>query len=85
MAKSDIMMQGQCWEDYPFKVEMLSVKPKNFGEIDEDRALKLNGKLFSFEYGDVSQGSYIKFYWVINEESVVVACRYSAFGSSCTK
>jgi NifU-like protein len=81
MAKSDILMQGVCWESYPFKVEMLSVKPKNYGKIDEDEALRLNGRLFEFEYGSFERGAYIKFYWVLDGEDRVVACRYEAFGS----
>jgi len=80
MSKSDVLANS-CWEAYPFKIEMLSVKPKNYGKIDQEYAKNLDGELFSFEYGELKNGSFVKFYWVLDKEKRVVACRYEAFGS----
>ncbi len=80
MSKSDVLANS-CWEAYPFKIEMLSVKPKNYGQIDQEYAKNLEGELFSFEYGELKSGKFVKFYWVLDSEKRVIACRYEAFGS----
>jgi NifU-like protein len=81
MSKSDVLAKG-CWDVYPFKIEMLAVKPKNYGVIDENYAKELDGKLFSFEYGSLESGSFVKFYWVLDKDQKVIAARYKAFGSA---
>jgi len=81
MSKQEVMMQG-FWENYPFKIQMLSEKPKNNGEITPEYAKELNGKLVVSEYGTIESGEWIKLYWVIDEEqNRVVASRYQLFGS----
>jgi len=80
MSKSDVLATS-CWDAYPFKIEMLSVKPKNQGVLTPEDAKNLEGELFEFEFGDASKGQFVKFYWVFDGDKKVVACRYQAFGS----
>ncbi len=81
MSKSAMMMDC-LWESYPFKIQMLSEKPKNNGYLTEDDAKNLEGELVSCNYGSVESGEWIRFYWVIEPATKrVIACRYQMFGS----
>jgi NifU-like protein len=81
MSKSDISMR-ECWEEYPFKIQMLAEKPKNNGILTEEDAEKLNSELSVIDYGSERTGARIVLYWAIDrEEGRVTACRYTLFGS----
>jgi NifU-like protein len=80
VSKSDVLATDH-WESYPFKIEMLSTKPKNYGVLNREDASNLDAQLFEFEYGSLESGTFIKFYWAINQQNRIVACRYGAFGS----
>jgi len=79
MAKSDTLQNG-FWENYRFKIQMLSERPKNNGSISEDEAQDLGGELKICEYGSAKYGLKIRLFWVLDEANRVIASRYQIFG-----
>jgi len=80
MSKNEILAKSH-WESYPFKIEMLAEKPKNNGELTDEDAANLGGTLHIHEYGNIETGMQLRWYWVLDAEKRIVACRYRLFGS----
>jgi len=80
MSKSDTLRNGH-WEEYRFKIQMLSERPKNKGSISSEEAEQLGGTLHVHDYGQSEHGLQLRLYWVLDPESGrVVASRYTLFG-----
>ncbi|WP_292657639.1 NifU family protein [Nitratifractor sp.] len=80
MSKKDVLAKSH-WESYPFKIEMLAEKPKNNGELTPEDAAKLEGTLHTHSYGSIETGMQLRWYWVLDAQKRIVACRYKLFGS----
>ncbi len=80
MSKEKILA-NEYWENYPFKIEMLAQKPKNNGKLTQEDAKKLDGELHIHNYGSMDSGMVLRWYWIIDNYSRIVACRYKIFGS----
>ncbi len=80
MSKEQILANNY-WESYPFKIEMLTKKPKNNGSLSQEDAQNLQGELHIYEYGSIESGMMIRWYWVLDDSKRIIACRYELFGS----
>jgi len=80
MAKKDLL-GGALWEAYSKKVAARMDNPKNRGELTEQDAKKLGGKLVIADHGAESCGDAVRLYWVVDPKAnVIKAARFKSFG-----
>jgi NifU-like protein len=80
MAKNSLI-GGSIWEEYSQKVQDLMNNPQNMGQITEDEAAAMGGKLIVADFGAESCGDAVRLYWVVNEETnVIVEAKFKSFG-----
>ena len=80
MAKNSLI-GGSIWEEYSQKVQDLMNNPKNMGEITEERAKELGGKLIVADFGAESCGDAVRLYWVVDEATdVILESKFKSFG-----
>jgi NifU-like protein len=80
MAKSDLI-GGALWEQYSSKVNERMSNPRYMGEITEEDAKKLGGRLIAADYGAEVCGDAIRLYWVVDPKTdTIIASKYKTFG-----
>ena len=80
MAKTSLI-GGSIWEEYSQKVQDLMNNPKHMGEITEERAKELGGKLIVADFGAESCGDAVRLYWVVDEATdVILESKFKSFG-----
>jgi NifU-like protein len=80
MAKADLI-GGTLWEQYSQKVNDRMTNPRFLGEITEDEARKLGGRLVVSDYGAEVCGDAIRLFWVVDEKTDrILAAKYKTFG-----
>ena len=80
MGKNDLI-GGSLWEQYSHKVAERMNNPRYFGELTEDDATRLNGKLVVADEGAESCGDTVRLYWVVgNDDEVIKAASFKSFG-----
>jgi NifU-like protein len=80
MAKNDLL-GGALWEAYSKKVAARMDNPANRGELTEDDARRLGGKLVVADHGAESCGDAVRLYWVVDPKTdVIKAARFKSFG-----
>jgi NifU-like protein len=80
MAKNDLIT-GSIWDEYSNQVITRMDNPTHQGEITEDRAKELGGKLIVADFGAESCGDAVRLYWCVNEETnVILESRFKSFG-----
>lgn len=80
MAKNDLI-GGSIWEEYSQKVQDLMNNPQNMGQITEEEAATMGGKLIVADFGAESCGDAVRLYWVVNEETnVILDSKFKSFG-----
>lgn len=80
MAK-DSLIGGSIWEAYSQKVQDLMNNPRNMGQLTEEDAEKLGGKLIIADFGAESCGDAVRLYWVVDETTEVIkAAKFKSFG-----
>lgn len=80
MAKNDLI-GGSIWEEYSQKVQDLMNNPQNMGQITEEEAKAMGGKLIVADFGAESCGDAVRLYWVVNEENeVILDSKFKSFG-----
>lgn len=80
MAKNNLI-SGSIWDEYSKKVVSRMNNPKNQGEITEERANELNGKLIVADFGAESCGDAVRLYWVVNEKTdEIIESKFKSFG-----
>lgn len=80
MAKNDLI-GGSIWEEYSQKVQDLMNSPRNMGEITEEQAELMGGKLIVADFGAESCGDAVRLYWVVNEETdEIIDSKFKSFG-----
>jgi NifU-like protein len=80
MAKADLI-GGTLWEQYSQKVNDRMSNPRFLGEITEDEAKKLGGRLVVSDYGAEVCGDAIRLFWVVDEKSdIILAAKFKTFG-----
>ena len=62
MAKNSLI-GGSIWEEYSQKVQDLMNNPKNMGQLTEEDAKEMGGKLIIADFGAESCGDAVRLYW----------------------
>ena len=80
MAKNDLI-SGSIWEEYSKTVQERMNNPKNMGEITEEEAEKLGGKLIVADFGAESCGDAVRLYWVVDPKTdKIIDAKFKSFG-----
>ncbi len=80
MAKNDLI-SGNIWDEYSQTVQDRMNNPKNMGEITEEDAQKLGGKLIVADFGAESCGDAVRLYWVVDEKTdKIIEAKFKSFG-----
>ena len=80
MAKKDLI-GGSLWEQYSDKVTQRMVNPAFMGDITEEEAEKLGGKLIVADWGAEACGDAVRLYWVVDPETdKILKARFKTFG-----
>ncbi|OQY15981.1 MAG: iron-sulfur cluster assembly scaffold protein NifU [Desulfobacteraceae bacterium 4572_35.1] len=80
MAKNDLI-GGSLWEQYSDKVSERMNNPRHFGELTEQDAADLNGKLVVANEGAESCGDTVRLFWIVgNDDEVIKAAKFKSFG-----
>ena len=75
------LIGGSIWEEYSQKVQDLMNNPKNMGEITEEEAAAIGGKLIVADFGAESCGDAVRLYWVVDEKTnVIKEAKFKSFG-----
>ena len=77
----DSLIGGTIWDEYSNKVAELMNNPKNMGEITEEQAEEMGGKLIVADFGAESCGDAVRLYWVVHPISdVIMSSKFKSFG-----
>jgi NifU-like protein len=80
MAKHSLI-GGSIWEEYSQKVQDLMNNPKNMGQLTEDDAKAMGGKLIIADFGAESCGDAVRLYWIVDEATEIIkAAKFKSFG-----
>ncbi|NCD11502.1 MAG: iron-sulfur cluster assembly scaffold protein NifU [Epsilonproteobacteria bacterium] len=80
MGKNSLI-GGSIWEEYSQKVQDLMNNPKNMGELTEEDAKNMGGKLVIADFGAESCGDAVRLYWIVDEATEVIkAAKFKSFG-----
>jgi NifU-like protein len=80
MAKGSLV-SGSIWDEYSNEVVRRMNNPLNQGEITEEQAAELGGKLIVADFGAESCGDAVRLYWVVKEEDdVILDSKFKSFG-----
>ena len=80
MAKSELI-GGTLWESYSRKVNDHMLNPRHLGEITEEQAAGMGGKLIVADWGAEVCGDAIRAFWVVNPKSNrILDARFKTFG-----
>ncbi|MCH9812808.1 MAG: iron-sulfur cluster assembly scaffold protein, partial [Epsilonproteobacteria bacterium] len=77
----DSLVGGTIWDEYSQKVQDRMNSPLHMGEITEDDAQKMGGKLIVADFGAESCGDAVRLYWVVNEDTdKIETAKFKSFG-----
>ena len=77
----DSLIGGTIWDEYSQKVTDLMNNPQNMGEITEEQAEEIGGKLIVADFGAESCGDAVRLYWVVHPVSdVIMSSKFKSFG-----
>lgn len=80
MAKKDLL-GGSLWEQYSDEVTRRIADPTNLGEITEEEAKAMGGKLVVADYGAEACGDAVRLYWVVDPKTdKIIAAKFKSFG-----
>ena len=80
MAK-DSLIGGSIWEAYSQKVQDLMNNPQNMGQLTEEDAKTMGGKLIIADFGAESCGDAVRLYWIVDEATEIIkAAKFKSFG-----
>ena len=80
MAKNSLI-GGSIWEEYSQKVQDLMNNPKNMGQLTEEDAKEMGGKLIIADFGAESCGDAVRLYWIVDEATEIIkAAKFKSFG-----
>jgi NifU-like protein len=77
----DSLIGGSIWDEYSQKVQDLMNNPRNMGEITEEQAKELGGKLIVADFGAESCGDAVRLYWVVDPKTdKILESKFKSFG-----
>ena len=77
----DNLIGGSIWDEYSQKVQDRMNNPKHMGEITEEEAEKMGGKLIVADYGAESCGDAVRLYWVVDPKTdKIIDAKFKSFG-----
>ena len=80
MARSDLI-SGNIWEQYSKKVQDRMNNPVAMGELNEEDAKRLGGKLIVADFGAESCGDAVRLYWIVDEKTnTILESKFKSFG-----
>jgi NifU-like protein len=80
MARSDLV-SGNVWEQYSKKVQDRMNNPVALGELTQEDATRLNGRLIVADFGAESCGDAVRLYWVVDEKTdKILESKFKSFG-----
>ena len=80
MAKNDLIT-GSIWDEYSNQVIRRMDDPTHQGEITEEQAQQMGGKLIVADFGAESCGDAVRLYWCVNEDTdVILDSKFKSFG-----
>ncbi|VAY87791.1 Iron-sulfur cluster assembly scaffold protein IscU/NifU-like [hydrothermal vent metagenome] len=80
MARSD-MISGNVWEQYSKKVQDRMNSPVAMGELNQEDAKRLGGKLIVADFGAESCGDAVRLFWVVDEKTdTILESKFKSFG-----
>lgn len=80
MAKNDLI-SGSIWDEYSNQVIRRMDDPTHQGEITEEQAQQMGGKLIVADFGAESCGDAVRLYWCVNEQTdVILDSKFKSFG-----
>ena len=80
MAKNDLI-SGSIWDEYSNQVIRRMDDPTHQGEITEEQAQQMGGKLIVADFGAESCGDAVRLYWCVNEDTdVILDSKFKSFG-----
>jgi len=78
MGRNDLI-SGNVWEQYSKKVQDRMNNPKFMGELTEEDAKKLGGKLIVADFGSESCGDAVRLYWIVKDDKIIDS-KFKSFG-----
>ncbi|XPV67713.1 MAG: iron-sulfur cluster assembly scaffold protein [Halarcobacter sp.] len=80
MAKNDLI-SGSIWDEYSNQVIRRMDEPTHQGEITEEKAKELGGKLIVADFGAESCGDAVRLYWCVEEGTdKILDSKFKSFG-----
>jgi NifU-like protein len=80
MARSDLV-SGNVWEQYSKKVQDRMNNPVAMGELTQEDAKRLGGRLIVADFGAESCGDAVRLYWVVDEKTnKILESKFKSFG-----
>ena len=80
MARSDLV-SGNVWEQYSKKVHSRMDNPRAMGELTEEDATRLGGKLIVADFGAESCGDAVRLFWVVDTATdKIIDSKFKSFG-----
>ena len=77
----DSLVGGTIWDEYSQKVQDRMNHPKHMGEITEEEAKEMGGKLIVADFGAESCGDAVRLYWVVDESTdLIKTAKFKSFG-----
>ena len=65
----DSLIGGSIWDEYSQNVQNRMNNPKFMGELTQEDAKKMGGKLIVADYGAESCGDAVRLYWIVDPKT----------------
>ncbi len=80
MARDDLV-SGNVWEQYSKKVQERMNNPVAMGELTQEDANRLGGRLIVADFGAESCGDAVRLFWVVDESTdTILDSKFKSFG-----
>jgi NifU-like protein len=80
MARNDLV-QGNVWEQYSQKVQDRMNNPVAMGELTQEDADRLGGKLIVADFGAESCGDAVRLFWIVDPKTdIILESKFKSFG-----
>ncbi len=77
----DSLIGGSIWDEYSQNVQNRMNNPKFMGELTQEDAKKMGGKLIVADYGAESCGDAVRLYWIVDPKTdKIIDAKFKSFG-----